>query len=120
MAADTDPLERHGPQTELPLQLVQLGATRDVHGLALREPELQAVEGRAGDRDLERRPGLRVLQREEDVRPGRVAAELLDLALDPERGQPAEEACDPAIECGDGVDLAIPVEQRLDLRHGSG
>ena len=95
-----------------PLQLVQLRAAGDLHPLALLEPELEPVERPARDRDLQRRAGLRVLEREEDGRPGGVPPELRDLALDPDRGQLPERARDPAVERGDAVDLPLACGRR--------
>ena len=46
-----------------------------------------------------------------------IAAELRDLAFDPERGEPAEVQADPAIERRHREDLAVAVEQVLDLGH---
>ena len=57
------------------------------------------------------------LQRQEDVRPRLVVAELRDLALDPDGGEAPEVHPDPSVESGDGEDLAVAVEEVLDLRH---
>ncbi len=64
-------------------------------------------------------PVFGILEREEDVRPGLVAAELGDLALDPDRRQPAEVHRDAAVERGDGEDLAVAVDDGLDLGHAA-
>ena len=119
MIAEPDPLDRRRPQTELALQLVDLGAPGDVDGLALREVELETVVRAPRDRDVQRRAGLRILERQEDVRPGVVAPELRDLALDPDRRQSAEVHPDAAVEGRDREDLAVAVDEVLDLRHAA-
>ena len=58
--AEPDPLDRRRAEPELALLLVQLRATRDVHGLAFLEREREPVEGAATDRHPERGSGLRV------------------------------------------------------------
>ncbi len=115
--AEPDPLDRRRPESELRLLLVDLRATGDVDGLAFGEVELEAVVRAPRDRDVERRAGLRILQRQEDVGPGVVAAELGDLPLHPQGGQPAEVHPDAAVERRDGEDLAVAVHEVLDLRH---
>ena len=119
VAAEPDPLESRRAQPELAAQLVQLGAAGGVDGLALLEAELEAVVGAARDGDLERRAGPRVLQREEHVCPCGIAAQLGDLALDPDRRQAPEEARDATVERGDGEDLAVAVDGGLDLHRPS-
>ncbi len=117
VSAEPEALDRRRPQTELCLLLVDLGAPRDVDGLALRELEREPVEGPPGDRHVERRARLRILQRQEDVRPRVVAPELGDLSLHPQRGQPPEVHPDPPVERRDREDLAVAVDEVLDLRH---
>ena len=56
-------------------------------------------------------------KRQEDVGPGVVATELGDLPLHPQSGQPTEVHPDAAVERRDREDLAVAVDEVLDLRH---
>ena len=118
MRADAEALDRERPQTEISALLEQLGAPVHVHALAVCEVEPQPVELAARHRHTDRRAVRRVLQREEDARPASVAAKLRDFAFHPDGGQPAEPLRDAAVERGDGIDRAVVVRKRLDLRHG--
>ena len=117
VTSDTEPLDRRRPEGEHRLLLEELCATRDVDGLPLVEVELETLVGATRDRDGQRRSRPRVLQREEDVGPRRIAAELGDLALDPEVRKPSEVNPDAAVERRHGEHLAFAVEEVLDLRH---
>ena len=115
--AEAEALDRERPQAQVAALLEELRAAVDVDALAVGEVEPQPVELPARHRRRQARARLRVLEREEDGLPAGLAAELGDLALDPHRRQPLEPLGDPAVERGDGIDLAIAVDERLD-RHG--
>ena len=90
MGPEADSLDRRGAKAELSLELVELGSARDVNRLAFLEVELETVERSPCDRHAQRGARLRVLEREEDVRPRLVASELRHLAFDPDGGKPPE------------------------------
>ena len=98
-----------------PRGLEQLRPSEDVDALAVREVEPERVELPARHRHAEARAVGRVLEREEDALPALLAAQLGDLALDPDRRQPREPVGDAAVERGHGVDRAVAVLDRLDL-----
>ena len=98
-----------------PLRLEEVGPPVDVDALAVGEVEAQRVEAAAPHRDAEAGAVGRVLEREEDGLPALLAAELGDLALDPDGGQAREPLGDAAVERGDGVDLPVAVLDCLDL-----
>ncbi len=102
---DAEALDRQCLQAQLAALRVELGAPEDVHALAVAEPEPQRVELAARHLHGEAGAVLGILQREEDRRPAILAPQLGDLALDPERGQLAQIARDPAVERADAVDL---------------
>ena len=118
MVADPEALDRQSAHAEVALCLEQLRSAEHVHALAVGQVEPQRVEARPCDRDAETRSVRRILEREEDGCPARVAAELGHLALDPDRRQPAEPVRDAAVERRDAVDLAVAVLDRLDLHPG--
>ena len=115
VVAEPEALDRRDAEGQLALGLVELGPALGVHALAVGEVELERVEATP----LHRRPQAgaagRVLEREEDERPGLVAPQFGHLALDPELGQAAQVDPDPLVERGDAEDLAVAVERRLDL-----
>ena len=117
VVALAEALERERAQLELALRREQLRPPVHVRALALLEVEPQRVELAARDRARQARAVGRILEREEDVRPAGVAAELRDLALDPDGREAGDPVGDAAVERGDGVDLAVAVLQGLDLRH---
>jgi hypothetical protein len=117
VAAETEPFDRRRPEREFCLLLEDLGPTRDVDGLALVEVQLEALVDPACDGHGKGGCGLRVLQGEEYVRPRRVAPQLGDLALHPDVREPSEVHPDSAVEGRHGEDLAIAVDEVLDLRH---
>ena len=59
-------------EAQLPARLVELEPAEHLDALALGQGRLDRVEAPALDRRREAGAGLRVLEREEDVRPGRV------------------------------------------------
>jgi len=79
--------------------------------------ELEPIEGAPGDGHVEGRARGRILESDEDRGPGLVSAKLGHFALDPNGRQPAEIRGDTAIERRDREDLAVAVQDRLDLRH---
>ena len=95
VAAEPDPLDRESAEAELALRLVDLCLALDEHALAVRQLERELVEAAPLHRGAQARAGRRVLEREEHERPRLVPAEVGDLALDPERGQPAQVDADP-------------------------
>ena len=113
--ADPEALDRECPQPQLALLLPELGPPVHVHALAVREVEAQPVELPARHRRREAGAALGVLQREEDGLPAGLAAQVGQLALDPERRQALEPRRDALVEPGDRVDLAVAVDERLDL-----
>jgi hypothetical protein len=115
VCSEPEPLQRERAQTKLALRGEQFGAAEHVDALAVGEVELERVERPPRDRGRQARAVLRVLEREEDAAPALVSAQLGHLALDPERRQPREPVGDAAVEAGDGIDLAVAVEQWLDL-----
>ena len=117
--AEPEPLDRRQPERELSPRLPDLRATLRVHGLALLEPELEAVEGAPLHGRLERRSGGGITEREEDRRPGLVPTQLGHLALHPDRRDASDVPGHAAVEGGDRVDLAVTVEDRLDLHRRS-
>ena len=90
VVAEAEALDREGSQPEVAAGLEQLGTPVDVDALAVREVEAQRVELPAGHRDCEAGALLGILEREEDALPAILAAELSDLAFDPDRGQARE------------------------------
>ena len=92
--AEPERLERERAQLEDAARLVELGPSVDVHLVAVGEVESQRVEGRPRHRDREARAVLEVLEREEDALPAVLAAQLGDLALDPDRRQAGEPGAD--------------------------
>ena len=118
MRAEPVPLDRQRPEVEVAALLVQLRTTVDVNSLAVLEAEPQAVEEPALHLHREARTVLRVLQREVDGRPLLLAAQLGDLALDPQGRQPLEPRGDPLVERADREDLAAVDERALDLHDG--
>src|SRR5205823_10679716 len=88
--ADAEALDRERAQAEVAALVVELRTPEDVHALAIREIEAQAVELPARHRHADARSLLRVLEREEHARPALVPAQLRDLALDPHARQPSE------------------------------
>src|SRR5262249_25045228 len=108
-------LERERAQPELAPGLEQLRPAEAVHAVAVRELEAERVELPARHRDAETGAVLRVLEREEDARPAIRAAQLGDLALDPDRRPALEPRGDAAVEGADLVDLAIAIRSCLDL-----
>ena len=85
MVADPEALDRQSAHAEVALCLEQLRSAEHVHALAVGQVEPQRVEARPRDRDAETSPVRRILEREEDRCPARVAPELGHLALDPDR-----------------------------------
>src|SRR5262249_31342599 len=59
--------------------------------------------------------GVGVLEREEHRCPAVLAAQLRDLALDPDGRQARQPGRDPRVECTDGEDLPPFHQRRLDL-----
>ena len=110
-----EPLDRRRPEAELAPRLVQLGPAFGVDGLAFLEGELERVVRAAGERDLQARAGLRILERDENCCPRLVPPQLGDLAFDPDGGKPSEEASDAAVEGRHRVDLPVTVEDGRDL-----
>src|SRR5581483_871518 len=98
--------------------LEELGTAEDVHPLAVREIEPECVEAPALHRDADACAVAWILEGEVDGGPTVMALQLGDLALHPERRQLAQPLRDAAVEARDGVDRAIVVRERCDLRHG--
>ena len=117
VSAQADPLDRGRAKRKLGLLLEQLRPPRDVHRLALLETELEAVVDPPRDRDRERRTGLRVLESQEDVRPGRLCRSSVTSPSTQIGRQPPEVHPDPTVEGRHREDLPIAVEDVLDLRH---
>jgi hypothetical protein len=118
VVAEPEALDRERAHAVVALRLEQLGAPEHVRALAVGEVEPQRVEAGARDRHADARAIGRVLEREEDGLPARVAPELRDLSFDPDRGQAAQPVRHAAVERGDRVDLAIAVLKCLDLHTG--
>src|SRR5262249_8772116 len=119
MLSEPEALDGGHAESELATRFPELGAALRVHRLTLLEAELEAVEDAALDRRLERGAPRRVAARAEHRRPRLVAPELRHLALDPDGGDPTQVPRDAAVERGHRVDLAIAVQDRLDLHRGS-
>jgi hypothetical protein len=118
MVAQPESLDRERAHAEVALRLEELGPAEHVHALAVRQVEPHGVEASPGNRHPEARAVGRILEREEDGLPARVAPELRHLTFHPDRRQALQPVRDPAVEGGDGIDLPISVLDRLDL-HGS-
>ncbi len=113
--AEPERLERERAQLKDAARLVELRPAVDVHLVPVRDLQPKGVERHPGHGRRQARPVLQVLEREEHALPAVLAAQLGDLALDPERGQARKPGADTAVERGDGVDLPVAVERRLDL-----
>jgi len=107
LVARADALERADPQAHLAAGLVERERAVRLHALALGEHRLDRVEPPPRHRGREACAGPRVLQGEEHRRPGWVAPQLRDLALDPHVPDPPDVPGEPPVERGDGVDLAL-------------
>ena len=118
VVAEADPLDRDGAEAQLAARFVDLGLALDEHALAVAEPERESVEAAPWHRRAQAGATRRVLECEEDERPRVVAAQLRDLTLDPQHGQPTEVDPDPLVERGDAEDLAVAVERCFDLHPG--
>src|ERR1019366_1354944 len=119
MRADAEALDGQRAQPEVPSLREQLRPAVDVDALAVGELETQPVERAPRHRHADGGAVARILQREKDTRPARVAAELGHLTLDPDRRQPPEPLRDAAVEGADRVHGAIVVRERLDLAHAA-
>ena len=117
MLAPSEPLDAEHFETELAAPLPELRAAEDVHSFAVRKVERERIELPAWHRRLEAIGAADVLEREEHLLPAILATELADLALDPDGREPLEIAGHAAIEVSDGIDRAVAVLDRLDLRH---
>src|SRR6185312_13586300 len=91
----------------------------DVDALPVDEVEPERVELTARHLHGEAGAAFRILEREEDGGPRRLPAQLGDLALDPDRGEPLQPGRDALVERRDGVDLAVAVLDSLDLAHAT-
>ena len=100
-----------------PRRLEELRPAVHVHALAVLKLEPERVELPARHQPGEERSVLRVLEREEDALPALLAAQLGDLALDPDGRQPLQPRADAAVERRHRVDLPVAVVDRLDLAH---
>jgi hypothetical protein len=115
VVAEAEALDREGAQAEVAASLEQLGPAVNVDALSVREVEAERVELAAGHRHGEAGAFVGVLEREEDALPAILAAELRDLAFDPDGRQAREPVGDAAVERGDAVDAPVAVLDRLDL-----
>src|SRR4051794_36413015 len=98
MRTDPEALDRQSAQAKLPARLVELRSPEDVHALSVRKVESQRVEAATRHRSRKAGAALRILEREEHRCPAFVAAQLGDLALDPDGGQAGDPLCDPLVE----------------------
>src|SRR5436190_16891816 len=115
MVAEAEALDRESTHAEVAACLIEIGPAEHVNAFAVGEVDPQRVETRAQDRHAEARAVCRILQREEDALPARVAPQLGHLAFDPDRRQPREPVCDAAVERADRVDALVAVLNRIDL-----
>jgi hypothetical protein len=118
--AEPEALDRRRAKAELAPRFVDRRPAEDVHALAVVQVEGEPVVPATVERGGQAGAGARILEREEDARPARVAAQLRQLAFDPDLGQTRDVAGDAAVERRDRVDLAVPVHEGLDLRHARG
>src|SRR6266508_1831774 len=114
-SSEAQGLDRQGAEAKLAAGGEELRPAENVNRRAVDELEAERVE--AAPRHADGKAGAvpRILQSEEDALPAVLAPELRDLAFDPDGRQSREPRSNAAIERGDGVDLAIPVELVLDL-----
>src|SRR5205823_7989758 len=105
--ADAEALHGEGAQSEIAALREELRTPVDVDAFTVAELEPEPVELSARHRHADARAVARVLQREEDARPPRVAPQFGHLPFDPDRRQAAEPLRDAAVEARDGIDRAI-------------
>ena len=105
LVTDARPLDRRRTKDELATLLPEVERPLHLELLTLDELEPEPVEPRSLHLDAQRGARL-ALEREEDGRPGLVAAELTDLALDPHPPHASEVLAQPAVERGHGIDLS--------------
>src|SRR5688500_213252 len=117
MGAEAEALDREHLEAKLPFLRPYLRAAVDVDAFAVRQVEPEGVEAPPRQGCFDTRAAILVLEREEHGLPALLAPQLGHLALDPHGREPAEPVGEPAVEGGDGEDLAVAVLDRLDLRH---
>ena len=117
MCTEPEALDRHGPEAELTLGLVELGAPLDVHALAVGELERETVVAPAGDRRRQAGSVAGSLSVKKTVAHAGLRRSSVTSPSTQTSGQPPEPVRDPLVEGGDGEDLAVADDRRLDL-HG--
>ena len=117
MSAEAEALDREHLEAQLALLRPYLGTAVDVDSLAVRQVEAERVEAPPRQGGFDARAAVLVLEREEHGLPALLTPQLGDLALDPHGRQPPQPVREPAVEGGDGEDLAVAVLDGFDLRH---
>src|SRR5439155_24135353 len=117
VVSEPEAFDRQSTHPEIAACLEQLGPPEDVNALTVRQIEAQRIEPVARNRHAETGAVVRILQREEDRLPARVAPQLGDFALHPDGRKPLQPFGHAAVERRHGVDLAVAVLDRLDLGH---